>query len=150
MTRVGGRLQYAESPEETKHQVVLPHGNKIIEKLVQETHVKALHAGPQATLSILRDRVWLTSGRREVKRVLRSCLVCQRQRVAACSQKMAPLPPERVSYAHPFTHVGLDFAGPVYIKVKIDISKTYICIFTCASSRIVHLELTQDRNRSFP
>ena len=55
---------------------------------------------------------------------------------------MGMLPPERVTYSHSFTHVGIDFAGPLFIKVEKGTSKAYICIFTCASSRMVHLELT--------
>ena len=51
----------------------------------------------------------------EIKRVLGKCLVCQRQPVGPCLQKMAPLPPERVSLSLAFTHVGIDFAGPLFI-----------------------------------
>ena len=54
----------------------------------------------------------------EIKRVLEKCLVCQRQPVGPCSQKMAPLPPERVSLSPAFTHVGIDFAGPLLIIMR--------------------------------
>ena len=47
-----------------------------------------------------------------------------------------------------FTQVGVDFAGPVYLKDVYSKSKkvykAYIAIFTCASSRAVHLELVPD------
>ena len=54
------------------------------------------------------------------------------------------LPTVRVSEDPPFTHVGLDFAGPLYVKDQLteSQSKSYICVFTCASTRGVHLELT--------
>ena len=55
---------------------------------------------------------------------------------------MAPLPSERVLFSPPFTHVGIDFAGPLYLKGNPSPHKWYVCIFTCASSRMVHLELT--------
>ena len=32
--------------------------------------------------------------------------------------------------------------GPLYVKEDLNIKKAYVCIFTCASSRMVHLELT--------
>ena len=44
-----------------------------------------------------------------------------------------------------FTNVGVDFAGPLFIKVAKDqaspMVKAYIALYTCASSCAVHLEL---------
>ena len=105
-------------------------------------------AGPKSTLSVLRQEIWLTKGRREIKRVLGKCLVCQRQRVGPYSQKMAPMPSERVSLSPAFTHVGIDFAGPLFVRGSASSAKAYICIFTCASSRMTHLELTGDLSTS--
>ena len=42
-----------------------------------------------------------------------------------------------------FTHVSIDFAGPLYVKdMSLNQSKVYVCLFTCCSTRAVHLELT--------
>ena len=60
---------------------------------------------------------------------------------------MGQLPHERVSFFPPFAHVGVDFAGPLYVRDNT-VKKTYVCIFTCASSRMVHLELTKDMSTS--
>ena len=60
-------------------------------------------------------------------------------------QRMAPLPADRVQLAHPFQIVGLDFAGPIYLRAGKGITKKgYICLFTCAVTRAVHLELCSD------
>ena len=80
--------------------------------------------------------------RREVKRVIRRYVACLRQRVGPCAQKMGQLPEERISCSRAFAHVGTDFAGPLYVKEGLNIKKAYVCIFTCTSSRMVHLELT--------
>ena len=69
---VGGRLQFAQIPEEEKHQIIIPHNDPVIEKLIMHVLVKASDAGPETTLAVLRQRFWLTQGRREVKRVLRN------------------------------------------------------------------------------
>lgn len=112
---VGGRLQFAQIPEEAKHQIIIPYDDPVIEKLIMHLHVKACHAGPETTLAILHQRFWLTQGRREVKRVLRKCLTCKRWQTQPVQQKMAPLPAERVQIAPPFTNIGLDFTGPLYL-----------------------------------
>ncbi|XP_068712770.1 uncharacterized protein [Montipora foliosa] len=56
-----------------------------------------------------------------------------------------------VADASPFTCTGVDFAGPLYITSPRDpqsnksvSDKVYICLFTCASTCAVHLELTRD------
>ena len=59
---------------------------------------------------------------------------------------MAPFPVERASPSPPFTHVGLDFTGHLFLKLKGSSvpQKAYVCIFTCASTQMVHFELTND------
>ena len=58
---------------------------------------------------------------------------------------MAPLPVERVTPSPPFTHVGIDFLGPLYIKNAFqEAEKSYVCLFTCCATRAVHLELTRN------
>ena len=52
------------------------------------------------------------------------------------------LPDFRVDDAPPFTHVGIDFAGPLTVSDKEN-AKCYVCLFTCASTRALHLELTE-------
>ena len=48
----------------------------------------------------------------------------------------------------PFEVTGVDFAGPLAVKPFSDetteMELAYICIFTCATSRSVHLELVRD------
>ena len=54
--RVGGRLQYSELPEKTKHQLILPHGHPVVEKIIQDIHENSMHAVPETTLTILREK----------------------------------------------------------------------------------------------
>ena len=57
-------------------------------------------------------------------------------------QKMAPIPEDRIKPAPPFANVGLDFAGPLLLKDSGE--KAYICLFTCAVTRAIHLELVSN------
>ena len=57
----------------------------------------------------------------------------------------AALPAFRAELSTPFIVTGVDFAGPVYYKVrKSTTAKAYIALFTCASTRAVHLKLCRD------
>lgn len=46
--------------------------------------------------------------------------------------------------AAPFTITGNDFTGALYIQQNNTESKVYICLFTCATSRAIHLEIVTD------
>ena len=88
--RVGGRLQFAGISENEKHPIVLPHGHPVVEKVILDVHKSMLHCGPDTVLGTLRQSIWLTQGRREVKRVIRRCVTCQKQKVKSCVQKWDP------------------------------------------------------------
>ena len=56
-----------------------------------------------------------------------------------------PLPKVRVEDSRPFTVTGVDFSGALYVREKNgEETKAYICLFTCAATRAVHLELIPD------
>ncbi|KRZ63798.1 hypothetical protein T08_1179, partial [Trichinella sp. T8] len=55
---------------------------------------------------------------------------------------MATLPRDRVVEAPAFSQVGMDFAGPLYVRVgRKTTSPRYVCLITCMVTRAVHLEL---------
>ena len=41
---------------------------------------------------------------------------------------------------------GVDFTGAMYVKIKGAVSdyKVYVCLFTCTSTRAIHLEVVTD------
>ena len=54
---------------------------------------------------------------------------------------MADLPTDRLSKEQLFTYIGLDMLGPFLIKQHRKEMKRYVIMFTCLSSRTVHLEV---------
>ena len=51
---------------------------------------------------------------------------------------------------HGFQSTGTDFSGPFFVKdiYSKTLNKCCICLFTCVTSRAVHLELTPDMTTS--
>ena len=83
-------------------------------------------------------------------RVIRKCSLCRRFKFTH-EFKLPPMPPwpaERVSRSAPFQYVGLDYFGPMKVKVGEDTQKMWACIFTCLSTRAIHLEPVMDCSAS--
>ncbi|XP_050397872.1 uncharacterized protein LOC130014246 [Patella vulgata] len=63
-----------------------------------------------------------------------------------------PLPEFRLSDDFAFTNIGVDYAGPLYVKdiysKSGEMNKVFIVLYTCASSRAVHLDLATDASSS--
>ncbi|XP_066596555.1 uncharacterized protein [Prorops nasuta] len=61
---------------------------------------------------------------------------------------MADLPASRVDISNPFSHTGIDFFGPMFIKEKKYRNKkrikVYGCVFICMSSKAVHIEIVSE------
>lgn len=59
---------------------------------------------------------------------------------------MAPYPRSRIEESPPFTYTGLDYLGPLYVKVSQPSAtqKVWLCLFTCLAVRAIHLEVVHD------
>ena len=119
------------------------------EKLVQKRHEALGHAGVPETLSNLRSEFWILRGRRCVQKVLKKCVNCKKVSGKNFSVPKSPcLPSFRVVRpVKPFAGVGLDFLGPFYCREtpKSKPYKTWYILFTCGSTRAIHLEATKSR-----
>ena len=60
---------------------------------------------------------------------------------------MASLPAFRIREAPAFSKSGVDFAGPLYVKNRVNGNeKAYIVLWSCCVTRTVTLDLVSDLN----
>ena len=118
--------------------IILDSAHLIVQRIIEEEHCNLAHAGVQILLCRLRERYWILSARRKVRSVINKCVRCKRYNVKRLESVKTPLPLERVRDAAVFEVVGVDLAGPLFLKGN---EKAYVCLFTCAVYRAVHLEL---------
>jgi len=95
-------------------------------------------------LSELTEEFWILRARQAIKKVPHRCLPYKVAEAYHGHQIEAPLPADRVIPQKPFEVTGIDFAGPLYIKVGSNMRKCYIALFKCVTTLAVHLELCTD------
>ena len=139
--RVGGRLRRANMPEGIKHPVVLPKGSHVTKLIVQDCHHAIKHQGSGMTHNELCQRgYWIIGGTSAVRCLVSKCTICRRFRAPPQVQKVADLPQDRTEPAPPFTYSAVDYFGPFFIKEGRREVKRYGVLFTCMSSRAIHIE----------
>ncbi|XP_062558129.1 uncharacterized protein LOC134223008 [Armigeres subalbatus] len=77
-----------------------------------------------------------------VKKINRDCAYCKIRRAGPAIPLMAPLPHARLAHhERAFTYTGLDYFGPLLVKLGRSNVKRWIALFTCLTVRAVHLEV---------
>ena len=146
IVRCKGRLSRSSLNAEAKYPVLIPRDHHVSTLIVRHCHNRVMHNGPKETLAELRSRFWIVKGRQLVRKIVHQCTTCKRiQGLSYRAPERSQLPEFRVHEEHPFASVGIDFAGPLYVKSKSRSSKkVYLALFTCGTTRAVHLELVPD------
>ncbi|KAG1656183.1 hypothetical protein GQR58_024091 [Nymphon striatum] len=139
LMRVGGRLDFSGLPYETIHPIILSQTSHLSKLILTNLHKSLLHCGVSQLIVAARERFWIPSSRRLAKKIKSSCVVCSRYDKRSCNEICAPLPADRIIQSPPFCVTGVDHCGPFQLKGSR--VKHYICLFSCATTRAIHLEL---------
>ena len=146
--RVGGRLRNSNLPFNQKHPMILPKKHNVVELLIRHAHKLTLHGGNQEVHAWLRQKFWILNGREAIRSELHKCMKCFRYRAPPIQQQMGNLPEARVTPSSAFENCGVDFAGPISMRLnalrKGVVVKGYFCVFVCLSTKAIHLEVVSD------
>ena len=114
-----------------------------VEKLIVHTHNTIKHFGVANTMATLREHWWIPQLRSKVKKLINNCNVCKLYSTKPYGSPLTSnMPKFRTEANQPFEVTGVDFAGPLRYRIGKKEGKCYVLIFTCSTSRAVHLELT--------
>ena len=143
LLRCKGRLNNSSLDIETRNPILIPRNHILANLIVKQSHENVLHNGVKETLMDLRSRFWIVKGRQLVKKIVHACKLCTRiQGLSYGHPEISQLPEFRVKEDLAFTSVGIDFAGPLFIKTESQaLKKVYIALITCATTRALHLEI---------
>lgn len=145
LLRCGKRIHNAPIAETAKFPLLLPPKHHLTSLIIQSIHLQLFHAGTNATLTSFRQRFWILTARQRIKSQLRRCVICWKHSGKPYQiPDPPPLPQIRTRASVPFTITGIDFTGALYVWNNHTKEKVYICLFTCATSRAIHLEVVTD------
>ncbi|XP_058448717.1 uncharacterized protein LOC131428686 [Malaya genurostris] len=140
--RKRGRITAPWIPYEAKYPAILPRHHKVTFLITDSFHRHFRHANQETIVNEMRQRFEIFKLRSLVARVSRNCAWCKIYAVKPNSPPMAPLPRARLTpFIRPFTFVGLDYFGPVLVKVGRSNVKRWVALFTCLTIRAIHMEV---------
>ena len=90
----------------------------------------------------VREKHWVPRLRRLAKSLIKKCPKCKRFQVTAlASPPLGLLPKDRTEGDTPFQVVGVDFAGPIKIRVSQKREgKAYVVVYSCTGADSGYVE----------
>ena len=135
------------------HPIIVPKGH-VATLLIRHFHEKTFHQGRTITEGQIRSNgFWIIGAKKLISTLIRTCVLCRKRRGKVEVQKMADLPEDRLTPGPPFSAVGVDTFGPWNVTTRrtrggAAQSKRWAIIFTCLTTRAVHIELVEEMSSS--
>ncbi len=139
--RVGGRLKHSNATYDVKHPIIVPPSFQA-ELLIKDIHASVGHLGRETTIAKLRSKFWIVKVNSMTRKILKNCLTCRKIQGKPGKQEMADLPALRLDADNPpFTNTGVDFFGPFQVSHGRKREKRYGVVFSCLTTRAIHVEI---------
>ena len=145
--RVQGRTTGFEVPGFNNRPVILYGKHPTTRLLVAHYHEKVGHGNSELVLNEIRQRYWIVKARATLQTITHKCQVCRIRRAKPLQPRMADLPAARLAHhQRPFYHCGIDYFGPMMVAIGRRREKRWGVIFTCLTTRAIHLEIASSLN----
>ena len=134
LLRVGGRLANSSLSQSQQHPIIADAKDPLIKKLFAHLHVTLCHCGPSLLLCATGSRLHVLGARCLSRAVCSQCIICRRRHPQLQNQLMGELPAPRVTPTAPFTHTGMDYAGPFTLKQEYVRKPVTVEVYICELS----------------
>lgn len=145
LMRLHGRTDAASDEHlafNARRPILLPRQHHFTMLMVRSHHERMAHQLVEATIASVRQRFWVPQVRVLVRTVQHACQKCRIRTAAPEPPLQGQLPIDRMTpFVRPFASTGLDYFGPVVVKIGRRLEKRWIALFTCMTIRAVHLEI---------
>ena len=97
--------------------IVLPTETHLNILVIRDAHESVLHNGVRETINEIRCKYWIPRTRLKVKNIINRCVTCKKfEGHPYFYLESSALPESRIVPSHCFSNIGVDYAGPVFIK----------------------------------
>ncbi|XP_072400863.1 uncharacterized protein [Diabrotica undecimpunctata] len=140
---IRGRLNEARHViSETKRPIILPRESRLTLLVVEDYHKRYHPRNHEIVVNEIRQKFYIPKLRQLVKKIRTNCQNCKVKFAKPKPPEMSPIPPCRLAtFTAPFTHTGMDYFGLINVTVGRRTEKRWGALFTCLTTRAVHLEV---------
>lgn len=146
--RIFGRTDAANNQhlsQNAQRPILLSNGHRFTQLIVHHHHRKMGHQLEDATICSIRQQFWVPHLRRLVRSVKRQCRECYLRSIKPHPPIAGQLPIDRLTpNVFAFTFTGLDYFGPIVVSSGRRQEKRWIALFTCMTTRALHMEVATD------
>ncbi|XP_076387355.1 uncharacterized protein LOC143264372 [Megachile rotundata] len=140
--RVTGRVTKIHEDKFNNFPIILEDKHPATKLLITEYHRRFYRANNAAVVNKLHQTFFIIGLRKTLRSLVAKCLVYRLQRAKLQAPIMSTLPEGRLAYRpRPFSHCGIDYFGPMFVKIGRRREKRWGLLFTYLTTRAVHLEL---------
>ena len=134
---------------DAKHPVILDSKHPLVKLMLQCYHKRFHHMGPDYIRAQVNCKYIALGARSVLRSIAQRCVVCRKRDSSVISPLMADLPKERLGYMQPpFANCGVDYFGPFFVTVRRSTEKRWAFLFTCLTTRAIHLEVVPSLDTS--
>ena len=112
-----------------------------MELFLRFQHESKAHEGTEYLRNLIQQQVWIIGIRNALRSIRVKCVRCRKGNVQTMKPMMSDLPEQRLSGNFPFANVGVDYFGPLIVKIGRRFEKRWYCLFNCLVVRAVHFEV---------
>ncbi|XP_062706872.1 uncharacterized protein LOC134283936 [Aedes albopictus] len=122
--------------------IILPRNHQVTRLVVGHYHRMYHHQNHNTVLNELRQRYVISRLKATFNKIRRDCQQCKNDRIRPLAPIMGNLPVARLAaYSPPFSHMGVDYFGPLSVSVGRRSEKRWVLLATCLTTRAIHLQV---------
>ncbi|XP_065094574.1 uncharacterized protein LOC135715091 [Ochlerotatus camptorhynchus] len=127
--------------------VILPRNHHVTRLIVSHYHSKYHHQNHNTVLNEIRQRYRIPRLKSVYYTIRKQCQKYMNERATPQPPTMSDLRPSRLAaYSRPFTHMGVDYFGPIMVSANRKTEKRWVLIATCLTIRAIHLQIAHTLN----
>ncbi|XP_063389642.1 uncharacterized protein LOC134675361 [Cydia fagiglandana] len=135
--------------DKNTHMPVLHAKEDFVKLLIQHFHALYNHGNHATVINELKQRYYIIGLRGSIRYITNKCQWCRTYRGMPIKVPIGDLPPERLKANQPpFTAAAVDLFGPMQITIGRRREKRWGVLYTCLTTRAVHLELAASLSAS--